>query len=330
MLYYSAHLVPPNYSGNATGAIGGLVDGADWEHQELMKQAKNTFREWYLPDATREDVIYMLRDRDPGSFIIRNSISCVNSFSLGIKAPPYPPQAAATSDFLRSGQVKHFIIGTVPMYDGRGDGVQLCGFNDQPVFPALTDFVSHHCLHPGPLPCALRLPSSISASQQRLGGYDSITKYGVPAGGSGIMVDMLYLGCVPVDRLEKSAAIRKAISHILSLAATSVNGLPKRCEVTIHAKPTEGVKFTDRSKRNLVEKHLKPSQILFCGSDPEGRNYVDAGLRNRGFVHAKTFGILIRKKQLWMHENLVYVFSELDPNQSAVTLINYISHTFTS
>ncbi|KAA3671619.1 tensin [Paragonimus westermani] len=280
-----------------------------------MKQAKNTFREWYLPDASRDDVIYMLRDRDPGSFIIRNSISCVNSFSLGVKAPPYPPQNVATSDFLRSGQVKHFIIGTVPMYDGRGDGVQLCGFNDQPVFPALTDFVSHHCLHPGPLPCALRLPPSTTTSQQRLGGYESTNKYGVPAGGSGIMVDMLYLGCVPVDRLEKAAAIRKAISHIFGLAASSTNGLPRRCEVTIHAKPVEGVKFTDRGKRNLVEKHLKPSQILFCGSDPEGRTI---------------FGILIRKKQFWMHENLVYVFSELDPNQSAVTLINYISHMFTS
>lgn len=64
-------------------------------------------------------------------------------------------------DDIKSGFVRHFIIGTVPMNDGRGDGLQLCGFVNQPVFPSLVAFVHHHILHLGPFPCPLRLPGAV-------------------------------------------------------------------------------------------------------------------------------------------------------------------------
>lgn len=143
------------------------------------------------------------------------------------------------------------------------------------------------------------------------------------------MADMFYLGSVPVDRLENAAAVRMAVTHILSRAQLASNGLSKRSEVVVHANPQDGIKFNDRNRRVLSE-HIKPGKLIFCGFDPENRTYTDKMPRGRPVANARTFGIVFRKKHLVMRENFVHVFAELDPNQSAFTLVNYINQTFLS
>ncbi|OON14290.1 SH2 domain protein, partial [Opisthorchis viverrini] len=346
--------VPPNYAASTSGASG-IGDSTDWE-QGLMKLVRETYRDWYMPDKKREDstllqpnalntasnldsgetqlansVHFLLRDREPGAFIIRNSVSCVNSFSLGVKSPPPGPLVSANPEYMKSGPVKHFMIQTIPMPDGRTEGVQLRGFEDQPIFPGLVQFVHHHCLHPGPLPCQLRLPVTSPNSHTRMGtGYfGSLTKYGqgnsTTAGVGGTTLHMLYLGSVNVDRLENEAAVRRAITHILTQSAINVNKLTKRCEAVVVVSPQDGIRIHDRAKRGLLEKHIKPNQIVFCGLDPESRLYTDPELRTRGMIHARTVGLVVRKKQFWMHGNLVYVLTEIDPSQPALNLVQYVN-----
>ncbi|KAG5441407.1 Tensin-1 [Clonorchis sinensis] len=331
---WRAHTVPPNYAASTSGASG-IGDSTDWE-QGLMKLVRETYRDWYMPDKKREDIHFLLRDREPGAFIIRNSVSCVNSFSLGVKSPPPGPLVSANPEYMKSGPVKHFMIQTIPMPDGRTEGVQLRGFEDQPIFPGLVQFVHHHCLHPGPLPCQLRLPVTSPNNHARMGtGYfGSLTKYGqsnsTTAGGSGTTLHMLYLGSVNVDRLENEAAVRRAITHILTQSAINVNKLTKRCEAMVVVNPQDGIRIHDRAKRGLLEKHIKPNQIVFCGLDPESRLYTDPELRTRGMIHARTVGLVVRKKQFWMHGNLVYVLTEIDPTQPALNLVQYVNQVFLS
>ncbi|TGZ62845.1 hypothetical protein CRM22_007212 [Opisthorchis felineus] len=331
---WRAHTVPPNYAASTSGASG-IGDSTDWE-QGLMKLVRETYREWYMPDKKREDIHFLLRDREPGAFIIRNSVSCVNSFSLGVKSTPPGPLVSANPEYMKSGPVKHFMIQTIPMPDGRTEGVQLRGFEDQPIFPGLVQFVHHHCLHPGPLPCQLRLPVTSPNNHTRMGtGYfGSLTKYGqsnsTTAGGSGTTLHMLYLGSVNVDRLENEAAVRRAITHILTQSAINVNKLTKRCEAVVVVNPQDGIRIHDRARRGLLEKHIKPNQIVFCGLDPESRLYTDPELRTRGMIHARTVGLVVRKKQFWMHGNLVYVLTEIDPTQPALNLVQHVNQVLLS
>ncbi|VDP70073.1 unnamed protein product [Echinostoma caproni] len=325
-------------AGSVSG-VSGHVDLVDSD-QGLLRQVKDTFMDWYLPEKTREEVNALLRDKEPGSFIIRNSISYVNSFSIGLKIPQNSPHVPTRPDDIKSGFVRHFIIGTVPMVDGRGDGLQLCGFANQPVFPSLVAFVHHHILQPGPFPCALRLPGGIGPStivpvqNARMNYTSQTSQYSgvvgstgvtsavdgtIGVGSDGIAADMLYLGQVEVDRLESAAAVRRAITQILSQAAHSPTGLPKRCEVLIKAIPHDGITFVDKTKRTMLRKHIKPSQLLWCGIDPENRSFPDPELRARGLPSARTFGLVARRQHFFMHENVVYVFSELDPSQSAIS-----------
>ncbi|TPP64063.1 Tensin [Fasciola gigantica] len=337
------------HAGSISG-VSGHGDLVDSE-QGLLRQVKETFMDWYLPEKTREEVNALLRDKEPGSFIIRNSISYVNSFSIGLKIPQNSPHVPTRPDDIKSGFVRHFIIGTVPMHDGRGDGLQLCGFVNQPVFPSLVAFVHHHILQPGPFPCPLRLPGSIGQSnivpvqQARMNyaptgsqisgvagstGLASASAGAAGAGGDGIAADMLYLGQVEVDRLESAAAARRAVTQILTQASQGVAALPKRCEVFIKAIPHDGITFVDKTKRTMLRKHVKPSQLLWCGIDPENRTFTDPELRARGLPSARLFCIVARRQHFFMHENVVYVFSELEPSQSAINLCHYINGVFHS
>ncbi|VDP99536.1 unnamed protein product [Trichobilharzia regenti] len=87
-------------------------------------------------------------------------------------------------------------------------------------------------------------------------------------------MDMLYLGSVEVDRLENMNAASRGIGKILSLAESYSDGLPKQCEVQIKVIPHEGVTFMEKSRRSLWKKVIKPSNLLWCGMDPENREKV--------------------------------------------------------
>lgn len=317
-----ASTVPPNYAGSMSG-LNGFGNRSERE-TELMARVKATYLEWYLPHKSREAVESVLREMEPGSFIIRNSVSRAGSFALAIRAPD---DISRTSGYSKSGPVKHFFITTVTSSDGRNDGVQLFGFENQAIFPNLVSFVFHHCIHPCAFPCTLRLP----ANQSLLRAYGSLDRYRSQmsnSGDGGIRADMVYLGNHYVDRLEGEAAIRQAVSHVLRKVKDNQQGLPDRSDVTVDVRPQTGIQIAGRSRQGIVDIRIQPHKILYSAIDPENRIYADEGLRNRQMYHAKLFGIVVRSKNLLMHGKKVHVFAEFDPNQSAHILIQYISNHF--
>ncbi|KAK4467839.1 hypothetical protein MN116_008761 [Schistosoma mekongi] len=322
-----------------TGSLSGTNIGNDAIDGDTsgMRQVLDTSKYWYLPGISRPDVIALLRDKEAGSFVIRNSNTYADSFGLALKIPPNSPRVISNKDDAQSEWVRHFLIGTVPMHDGRGNGVHLRGFSSDPTFPSLAAFVHYHIHRQGALPCTLRLPvqtNQMLYNQQRTTVNDH-TVYGLDAPlqtvlptATTMITDMLYLGSVEVDRFENMNAAIRGISKILSLAQSYSDGLPKRCEVQIKVLPHEGITFTEKYKRGVWKKIIKPNNLLWCGMDPENREFNDIELRSKGMYGSKVFALVARKQRFWLHENVVYVFCEIDNNHPAINLVRFINSIF--
>ncbi|CAH8554370.1 unnamed protein product [Schistosoma turkestanicum] len=325
----------PNGSLSGTN-IGDAIDG----DSAGMRQVLDTSKYWYLPGISRPDVIALLRDKEPGSFVIRNSNTYADSFGLALKIPPSSPRVMSNKEDAQSEWVRHFLIGTVPMQDGRGNGVHLRGFSSDPTFPSLAAFVHYHIQKQGALPCTLRLPvltnQTLLYNQQRTTSLNEQTGvYGIDPSLQTILpttstmtTEMLYLGSIEVDRLENMNAAIRAINKIFNLSQSSANGLPKRCEVQIKVIPYEGIIFSEKYKRALWRKLIKPNNLLWCGMDPENREFNDPELRSKGMYGSKIFALVARKQRFWLHENVVYVFCESDQHHSAMNLVRFINSLF--
>ncbi|CAI2733255.1 unnamed protein product [Schistosoma spindalis] len=324
----------PNGSLSGTNIGVDIVDG----DTVGMRQVLDTSKYWYLPGISRPDVIALLRDKEPGSFVIRNSNTYADSFGLALKIPPNSPRVISNKEDIQSEWVRHFLIGTVPMHDGRGNGVHLRGFSSDPTFPSLAAFVHYHIHKQGALPCTLRLPiftNQTLYNQQQRTTINEQTVYGLEPSLQTILpttntmsTDMLYLGSVEVDRLENMNAAIRGIGKIISLAQSYTDGLPKRCEVQIKVIPHEGITFTEKYRRAVWRKTIKPNNLLWCGLDPENREFNDAELRSKGMYGSKIFALVARKQRFWLHDNVVYVFCEIDHNHSAIHLVRFINSIF--
>ncbi|CAC5391764.1 TNS [Mytilus coruscus] len=66
------------------GSLTSLADNTDAVHA-TPKFVKNTSKYWYMPNITREEAIQMLKDKSPGTFVVRDSNSFPGAFGLALK-----------------------------------------------------------------------------------------------------------------------------------------------------------------------------------------------------------------------------------------------------
>ena len=99
--------------------------------------------------------INMLRDKPPGTFVVRDSNSFPGAFGLALKVSK-PPEGVPVGDGTEL--VRHFLIEPSPK------GVKLKGCNNEPVFGTLAALVYQHSITPMALPCRLILPEYDPAS----------------------------------------------------------------------------------------------------------------------------------------------------------------------
>lgn len=297
-------------------------------------QVQETAMLWHKPQATKAEAASSLMDREPGSFIIRNSTSCTYGHSLALKVGPN-----VTSRIDSSVPVVHYLLKQTPTMDGRGVGLHLADFVDEPIFPTLAAFVQHHLTSQGSLPILLRLPHygatptlsgrQVMVSRSQQPGFGG-NKFSLDATISGMRSStILYLGSAEVYRSEDAAAVKRAVTDILNLAANSSKGLKKMCPAVLRALPGEGVSITGKDSRLQVNKSLRPNQILYCGMDPDNRIFNSIELTNLGVVDARLFGIVVRKQRLLVkHETVVYVMCEVDRTTPITDIIFLINHHF--
>ncbi|XP_054915048.1 tensin-1 isoform X6 [Poeciliopsis prolifica] len=309
----------PNLSGTHTlpDVSKSIYDGYP-DIKMNVKFVQDTSRFWYKPDISREQAISLLKDREPGAFIIRDSHSFRGAYGLAMKVacpPPTVQQNKKVADMTNE-LVRHFLIETSPK------GVRLKGCPNEPYFGCLSALVYQHAMTPLALPCKLMIPTK-DPNEEALelatptDPVVELLKQGavqkVPE--EAYACNVLFINSVDMESLTGPQAIAKAISQTLT-----TNPLP--AATTVHFKVSmQGITLTDSQRKIFFRRHYPLNTVTYCDLDPQDRKWVKEG---GGSV--KLFGFVARK-QGSTTDNVSHLFAELDPDQPASAIVGFVSKT---
>ncbi|KAM9766944.1 tensin-1 isoform 4-T4 [Menidia menidia] len=281
-----------------------------------VKFVQDTSRFWYKPDISREQAINLLKDREPGAFIIRDSHSFRGAYGLAMKVacpPPTVQQNKKVADMTNE-LVRHFLIETSPK------GVRLKGCPNEPYFGCLSALVYQHSMTPLALPCKLMIPTK-DPNEEALelatptDPVVELLKQGAvqKAPEEAHACNVLYINSVDMESLTGPQAVAKAISQ--TLAAD-----PLPTATTVHFKAsTQGITLTDSQRKIFFRRHYPINTVTYCDLDPQDRKW---GKEAGGSV--SVFGFVARK-QGSTTDNVSHLFAELDQDQPASAIVSFVS-----
>ncbi|XP_043931073.1 tensin-1 isoform X6 [Protopterus annectens] len=283
-----------------------MPDGSP-ETRANVKFVQDTSKFWYKPEISREQAITLLRDREPGAFIIRDSHSFRGAYGLAMKVAT--PPATATQQSKKGDQinelVRHFLIETSPK------GVKLKGCPNEPYFGCLSALVYQHSITPLALPCKLVIPSRdpIDEAKDASGTSNSASELLR----HGAACNVLYINSVDLESLTGPQAIAKAIGEMLVMSE------PPPATIVHFKVSSQGITLTDNQRKLFFRRHYPINSVTFCDLDPQERKWTKA---DGG--PAKMFGFVARK-QGSTTDNVCHLFAELDPEQPAAAIVNFVS-----
>ncbi|XP_073705058.1 tensin-3-like [Garra rufa] len=291
-----------------TRATAGGSDGLSGK-QLTVKFVQDTSKYWYKPDIARDQAITVLKDKEPGSFIVRDSHSFRGAYGLAMKVATPPPSALQSRRGvdLSSELVRHFLIECSPR------GVRLKGCPNEPYFGSLSALVCQHSITPLALPCKLIIPDRDPLEDTVSSSSQSITNSAAELLKQGAACNVWFLGSVEMESLTGFQAVQKATTEILSAAS-----LPS--STVVHFKvSSQGITLTDNQRKLFFRRHYAVNTVIFCALDPQDRKW-----KREGCSSAKIFGFVARKGGSGM-ENVCHVFAEHDPEQPASAIVNFVS-----
>ncbi|NXF26441.1 TENS4 protein, partial [Rhodinocichla rosea] len=269
--------------------------------QPTMKFVMDTSKFWFKPSISRDRAIQLLRDKEPGTFLVRDSTSFRGSFGLAMKVPG-SPSGSQTGKGESSDLVRHFLI------ESSTKGVHLKGASEELYFGSLSAFVYQHSITPLALPCKLSIPTRDLAD-----GEDSPDCAPEPAlslARKTAVCNVLYLKSVNVETLTGAPAILKGISCTLELETLPTPTL-------VHFRVTEqGVTLTDVQRKVFFRRHYPLAAIRFCGMDPENRKW------QKYCKSSRIFGFVAKSQT--DSENLCHLFAEYDTVQPVSLVIDLL------
>ncbi|XP_018422974.1 PREDICTED: tensin-2 [Nanorana parkeri] len=328
--YYSGSPCPPNgqppvlpekchipASGDKSGTLGRprqLQEDKSPTTKDVQQEVplaanfvQDSSRFWYKPNISREQAIALLRGAEPGSFLIRDSNSFRGAYGLALKVSSPPPNVPTQpcKDPLEQ-LVRHFLIETGPK------GVKIKGSPIEPHFGSLSALVSQHSITPLSLPCRLRIPDKDLIEQTS----DVVVPTNMSTAADllrqGAACSVLYLGSVDTESLTGPQAISKASTAILTP--------PRSSATTVHFKVSDqGITLTDSQRKLFFRRHYPVSSVTYCSADPQDRRWT-----NPDRTTSKVFGFVARKAGT-AAENVCHLFAELDPEQPASAIVNFIT-----
>ncbi|XP_056321886.1 tensin-1 isoform X4 [Danio aesculapii] len=288
-----------------------MCDGSP-ETRMNVKFVQDTSKFWYKPDISRDQAINMLKDQDPGAFVIRDSHSFRGAYGLAMKvaSPPPTTQPTKKAGDVTNELVRHFLIETSPK------GVRLKGCPNEPYFGCLSALVYQHSITPLALPCKLVIPTRDPLEES-----PEIATPTNPAADmlkQGAACNVLYINSVDMESLTGPQAIAKAISE-------TMNASPAPSATIVHFKVSaQGITLTDNQRKLFFRRHYPIGTVTFCDIDPQERkwNKPEGGT-------AKFFGFVARK-QGSTTDNVSHLFAEMDPDQPASAIVNFVSKVMNS
>ncbi|XP_030625217.1 tensin-2 [Chanos chanos] len=287
--------------GGAEGETGSRVS---------VKFVQDSSRFWYKPGISREQAIAALKEKEPGAFLIRDSNSFQGAYGLALKVATPPPNVNNHSSKVGDPMeqlVRHFLIETGPR------GVKIKGSPNEPHFGSLSALVYQHSITPISLPCALRIPEKdlIGEIQEVQPASNMSTAADLLK--QGAACNVLYLNSVETESLTGPQAIAKATGATMSRS-------PRPSATVVHFKVSaQGITLTDNQRRVFFRRHYPVNSVTFCSIDPQDRRWT-----NSDSTTSKVFGF-VAKKPGSMAENVCHLFAELDPEQPASAIVNFIN-----
>ncbi|XP_051906593.1 tensin-2-like isoform X2 [Hippocampus zosterae] len=279
-----------------------------------VKFVQDSSRFWYKPGISREQAIVALKEREPGTFLIRDSNSFQGAYGLALKVATPPPnvnQHSSKGDPLEH-LVRHFLVETGPR------GVKIKGCQNEPYFGSLTALVYQHSITPISLPCALKiLEKDLIGEVPEVQPVSNIST-AADLLKQGAACNVLYLNSVETESLTGPQAIAKATDATLGSS-------PRPAATIVQFKVTsQGITLTDSQRRVFFRRHYAVNSVTFSSLDPKDRRWT-----NSDNTTVKVFGF-VAKKPGSLAENVCHLFAELDPEQPACAIVNFINKVMLS
>ncbi|KAK7150559.1 hypothetical protein R3I93_011716 [Phoxinus phoxinus] len=277
---------------------------------ENVKFVQDTSKFWYKPDISRDQAIGILKDKEPGSFIIRDSHSFRGAYGLAMKVATPPPsvlQQSKKMGDLSNELVRHFLIECTPK------GVRLKGCPNEPYFGSLTALVCQHSITPLALPCRLIIPGRDPVEELNESPAQTSTNSAAELLKQGAACNVWFLGSVELESLTGVQGVQKATTVIFSMD-------PPTTSTVVHFKVSaQGITLTDNQRKLFFRRHYAVNTVIFCALDPQDRKWT-----RDGCTAAKIFGFIARKSGS-STENVCHLFAEHDPEQPASAIVNFVS-----
>ncbi|XP_062316427.1 tensin-2 isoform X2 [Osmerus eperlanus] len=300
----------PTVGGDVGGGVGGGVVALEIPPEGEVfsrggvKVVQDSSRFWYKPGISRDQAIAVLKEREPGSFLIRDSSSFQGAYGLALRVATPPAGFNHSSKDPLEQLVRHFLVETGPR------GVKIKGCQNEPHFGSLSALVYQHSITPISLPCCLTIPDQDSLGEQ-VEQPPSNMSTAADLLRQGAACNVLYLSSVETESLTGPQAIAKATGATLgrSPAATVVN----------FKVSSQGITLTDSQRRVFFRRHYPVGSVTFSSVDPQDRRW-----NNSDSTTSKVFGFVARKPGS-LAENVCHLFAELDPEQPAGAIVNFIN-----
>ncbi|XP_074054350.1 tensin-3 isoform X6 [Macrotis lagotis] len=274
-----------------------------------VKFVQDTSKFWYKADISREQAIAMLKDKEPGSFIVRDSHSFRGAYGLAMKVATPPPsvlQLNKKAGDLANELVRHFLI------ECTSKGVRLKGCPNEPYFGSLTALVYQHSITPLALPCKLLIPDRDPLEEMAENSPQTAANSAAELLKQGAACNVWYLNSVEMESLTGFQAVQKALSMTLVQD-------PPPVSTVVHFKVSaQGITLTDNQRKLFFRRHYPVNTVIFCALDPQDRKWIKDG------PSAKVFGFVARK-QGSATDNVCHLFAEHDPEQPASAIVNFVS-----
>ncbi|NXT91261.1 TENS4 protein, partial [Anhinga rufa] len=268
--------------------------------QPTMKFVVDTSKYWFKPSITRDQAIQLLKDKEPGTFVVRDSTSYRGSFGLAMKVAVSPSGSQTGSE--SSDLVRHFLI------ESSAKGVHLKGDSEELYFGSLPAFVYQHAITPLALPCKLSIPTRDLADGED--SPDCAPESTLSLLKKTAECNVLYLNTVKMETLTGAPAIQKAVSSTFELETLPTPTL-------VHFRVSEqGVMLTDIQRKVFFRKHYPLAAIRFCGMDPENRKW------QKYCKSSRIFGFVAKRQT--DSENLCHLFAEYDAVQPPSLVIDLL------
>uniref|UniRef100_A0A3Q0T4V0 Tensin 4 n=1 Tax=Amphilophus citrinellus TaxID=61819 RepID=A0A3Q0T4V0_AMPCI len=256
--------------------------------QPSMKFVMDTSKFWFRPHITEA----LLKDKEAGTFVVRDSTSYRGSFGLAMKVDQTPASftAAAYPGESSSDLIRHFLI------ESSAKGVRIKGSSQEPYFGSLSALVYQHTISAYALPCRLRL-------------YCHGNQAFVITAHFSVCLSLLhtsnfiYLDAVPTEMLTGPCAVQKAVSSTLEKAPGSFTPTIVNMKVSL-----KGVTLTDINRKLFFRRHYPAHLLSYSSEDPDNR---------------VLFGFVAKGIEAGM-ENVCHVFAEYDSLQACNKVIEVI------